>query len=117
MRFAIEPKGDEGGWRGVGGEMEEINAAKRQSALLVERGAERSQRRLLSCHIISGRAVNNGPLRPPGPLHSRMQVGARLNSPLGNTVGNNGDIVRHPVLSLGPGRRLLLNWLYSARAK
>lgn len=52
-----------------------------ESALLVERRAGRSQRRLFSCHIISGRAVNNGPPRPPGPLHSRMQVGARLNSP------------------------------------
>lgn len=87
-----------------------------ESALLVERRAGRSQRRLFSCHIISERAVNNGPLRPPGPLHSRMQVGARLNPPLGSTAVNNADIVRHPVLSLGPGRRLL-NWLYSPRAK
>ncbi|KAL7384954.1 hypothetical protein ABVT39_012341 [Epinephelus coioides] len=45
-----------------------------------------------------------------------MQVGARFNPPLGSTAGNNGDIVRPPVLSLGPGRRLL-NWLYSSRAK
>lgn len=54
-----------------------------QSALLllVERRAGRRQRRLFSCHIISDRAVNKGPLRPPGPLHSRMQVGARFNSP------------------------------------
>lgn len=86
--------------------------------LLLERGAGRSQRRLFSCHIISDRAVNKRPLRPPGPLHSRMQVGARFNppSPLCITAVNNGDIVRPPVLSLGPGRRLL-NCLYSSRAK
>lgn len=40
----------------------------------VERCAGGSQRRLLSCHIRSDRAVNKGPMRPPGPLHSRMQV-------------------------------------------
>ncbi|KAK1902898.1 Proteasome activator complex subunit 4, partial [Dissostichus eleginoides] len=43
---------------------------------------------------------------PPscGPLHSRMQVGARFNPPsFCNTAVNNGDIVRPLVLSLGPG--------------
>lgn len=38
-------------------------------------------RRLFSCHIISGAVVNKGPPRPPGPLHSRTQVGARFSSP------------------------------------
>lgn len=42
---------------------------------------EQSQQHLFSCHISSDRAVNKGPLRPPGPLHSRMQLGARFNSP------------------------------------
>lgn len=68
---------------------------------------EQSQQHLFSCHISSDRAVNKGPLRPPGPLHSRMQLGARFNSPLCSTAVNNGDIVRPPVLSLRPGRRLL----------
>lgn len=41
-------------------------------------------------------------MRPPGPLHSRMQVGARFNSlptpTLGSTAVNNGDIVSPPPL-------------------
>lgn len=47
----------------------------------MERRAGRRWRRLFSCHIISDRVVNKGPLRPPGPLHRRMQVGARFNCP------------------------------------
>lgn len=39
------------------------------------------------CHII--RAVNKGPLHPPDPLHSRMQVVARF---------NNRDIVSTPTI-------------------
>lgn len=80
-------------------------------------------RRLFSCHIISGAVVNKGPPRPPGPLHSRMQVGARFSSP---PQQHGRQQRRHceppsplalpPVLSPGLGRRLL-NWLYSSQAK
>lgn len=91
-----------------------------ESELVVERGVGRRQRRLFSCHIISDRAVNKGPLRPPGrctaackSVHGSTPL---LSPPLRGTAVNNGDIVRPPVLSLGPGR-LLLNWLYSSWAK
>lgn len=53
-------------------------------------------RRLFSCHIISGAVVNKAPPRPPGPLHSRTQVGARFSSPRSSTAVNNGDIVSPP---------------------
>eukprot|EP00064_Thunnus_orientalis_P019401 superscaffoldBa00004844_g19519 len=89
-----------------------------ESALVAERRVGRRQRRLFSCHIISDRAVNKGPLRPPGRCTAACKSvhGSTPPSPLRSTAVNNGDIVRPPVLSLGPGRRLL-NWLYSSRAK
>lgn len=48
-------------------------------------------------------------MRPPGPLHSRMQVAPCSITPLCSTAVNNGDIVSppRPLLSLRPGRRLL----------
>ena len=74
-----------------------------ESALVAERRVGRRQRRLFSCHIISDRAVNKGPLRPPGPLHSRIQVGARFNSPSAARLSTTATLCGPPCCQWGLG--------------